>query len=82
MVIMVTRSERKWDHIRHALNTFQEKNNSFEDITFVHRSLPNSSLDQIQLRTKVGELVLKFTNFYKCYDRWWWLNEPLKSIKT
>ena len=55
---MVTRSERKWDHIRHALNTFQEKNNSFEDITFVHRSLPNSSLDKIQLSTKIGELGL------------------------
>ncbi len=55
---MVTRSKRKWDHIRHALNTFQESNNSFGDITFVHKSLPNSSLDQIQLRTKIGELLL------------------------
>lgn len=58
MVIMVTRSERKWDHIRYALKTIQERKNSFEDITFVHRSLPNSSLDQIELSIKIGELLL------------------------
>jgi isopentenyl-diphosphate Delta-isomerase len=54
----VTRSERKWDHIRLALKTTNEHQNSFEDITFVHRSLPNTSLAQINLSTKIGELLL------------------------
>ncbi len=54
----MTRSERKWDHIRLAIKTAEEQYNSFEDITFVHRSLPETSLDQIQLFTKIGELLL------------------------
>lgn len=54
----MTRSERKWDHIRLALKTTNEHQNSFEDITFVHRSLPNTNLAQINLSTKIGELLL------------------------
>lgn len=54
----MTRSERKWDHIRFALKTAKVKQSSFEDITFVHQSLPDTSLDQIQLGTKIGELLL------------------------
>lgn len=55
---MVTRSERKWDHIRYSLKTAEDRINRFEDITFVHRSLPESSFAQIQLCTKIGELLL------------------------
>ncbi|WP_147533802.1 type 2 isopentenyl-diphosphate Delta-isomerase [Bacillus marasmi] len=54
----MTRSERKWDHIRLALTTANKRQNSFEDIAFVHRSLPNTSLDQINISTKIGELLL------------------------
>ncbi|MGJ7919967.1 type 2 isopentenyl-diphosphate Delta-isomerase [Neobacillus sp. LXY-4] len=54
----MTRSERKWEHIRLALKTGKEMNSSFEDVTFVHRSLPDTSLAQIKLSTKIGELLL------------------------
>ncbi len=53
---MVSRSKRKWDHIRLALATGQERNAGFEDITFIHQSLPNTSLEQVKLDTKIGEL--------------------------
>jgi isopentenyl-diphosphate Delta-isomerase len=58
MVMMVTRSKRKWDHIRYSLKNSEDDVNRFADITFVHRSLPETSLDQIQLCTKIGELLL------------------------
>ena len=54
----MTRLNRKWDHIQYALKTTQTERTAFDDITFVHRSLPDSSLDQIQLDTKIGELLL------------------------
>lgn len=53
---MVSRSKRKWDHIRLALATGQERNAGFEDITFIHQSLPNTSLEQVKLDTRIGEL--------------------------
>ncbi|KOP83260.1 type 2 isopentenyl-diphosphate Delta-isomerase [Cytobacillus solani] len=52
----MSRSKRKWDHIRLALATGQERNAGFEDITFIHQSLPNTSLEQVKLDTKIGEL--------------------------
>lgn len=52
----VTRSKRKWDHIQHALNIGQSRLTGFDDITFVHHSLPDCSIEQIDLRTKIGEL--------------------------
>lgn len=52
----MSRSKRKWDHIRLALATGQERKARFEDITFIHQSLPNTALEQIQLDTKIGEL--------------------------
>lgn len=53
---MVSRSKRKWDHIRLALATGQERKAGFEDITFIHQSLPNISLEQVKLDTRIGEL--------------------------
>lgn len=58
MVINVTRSKRKWDHIKHALNTGQSRLTGFDEITFVHQGLPNCSVDQVDLSTKIGELEL------------------------
>ncbi|MBP2240695.1 isopentenyl-diphosphate delta-isomerase [Cytobacillus eiseniae] len=52
----MSRSKRKWDHIRYALATGQEQKAGFEDITFIHQSLPNCSLDEIKLDTKIGGL--------------------------
>ncbi|KKI88805.1 isopentenyl pyrophosphate isomerase [Bacillus sp. SA1-12] len=55
---MGKRAQRKIEHIQHALTTGQERTNGFNDITFVHQSLPNLSVQKIDLSTKVGELTL------------------------
>jgi isopentenyl-diphosphate delta-isomerase len=58
MVMIVSRAQRKIDHINHALSTGQERKHGFEDIRFVHNSLPNTSVDEIDISTKIGELFL------------------------
>lgn len=55
---MSRRTQRKIEHIQHALSTGQQRNNGLDDITFVHQSLPNLSVAKIDLSTKVGELTL------------------------
>ncbi|MBM7604444.1 isopentenyl-diphosphate delta-isomerase [Metabacillus crassostreae] len=55
---MNKRAERKIEHIQHALSTGQQRTNGFSDVTFVHQSLPNLSISNIDLSTKVGELTL------------------------
>ncbi|WP_139367337.1 type 2 isopentenyl-diphosphate Delta-isomerase [Metabacillus halosaccharovorans] len=52
------RAERKIEHIQHAMSTGQQLTNGLEDITFVHQSLPNLSVNDIDLSTQVGELFL------------------------
>lgn len=54
----MTRSKRKWDHIRFALETGQKRETGLDDIRFIHQSLPNSSFSRIDLSTKIGELLL------------------------
>ncbi|MFB6465990.1 type 2 isopentenyl-diphosphate Delta-isomerase [Cytobacillus sp. Hz8] len=54
----MSRSKRKWEHIQHALSTGQKRLNGFEDIAFVHQSLPDSSVNLVSLNTKIGELSL------------------------
>jgi len=54
----LSRSKRKWDHIHLALATGHERHAGFDDISFIHQSLPNSSLEQVNLNTKIGELFL------------------------
>lgn len=54
----VTRAKRKTEHIRHALKTGQSGLASFEEIAFVHQSLPDCSVEQVELSTKIGELSL------------------------
>jgi isopentenyl-diphosphate Delta-isomerase len=54
----VSRSKRKWDHIRYALSTGQERLTGLDDIVFVHQSLPGIDLENISLKTKIGELSL------------------------
>ncbi|MGM0874012.1 MAG: type 2 isopentenyl-diphosphate Delta-isomerase [Bacillota bacterium] len=55
---MSNRAQRKIEHIQHALSTGQQRTSGFDDITFVHQSLPNMSVAKIDLTSKVGELIL------------------------
>jgi isopentenyl-diphosphate Delta-isomerase len=54
----VSRSKRKWDHIQYALETGQKRLTGFDDIKFVHQSLPDTNLTLINLQTQIGELSL------------------------
>lgn len=46
------------EHIGYALKTGQYRLSGFEDIMFVHQSLPGIALSEINLTTKIGELSL------------------------
>jgi len=54
----VSRSERKWDHIRFALQNRQNRSTVFDDIKFIHQSLPNISVTDVRLDHSIGELYL------------------------
>lgn len=54
----MSRSERKWDHIRYALDYGQEGRTAFDDIQFIHQSLPNINVSNIRLDHSIGELSL------------------------
>lgn len=58
MVIALERAKRKLDHIQYALQTGQLGLTGFDDISFVHQSLPGIALEQVNLATKMGELQL------------------------
>jgi isopentenyl-diphosphate Delta-isomerase len=58
MVIDLSRSKRKWDHIQYALETGQKRLTGFDDIKFVNQSLPGTDLDSVKLQTEIGELSL------------------------
>jgi isopentenyl-diphosphate delta-isomerase len=54
----VSRSERKWDHIRFALENRENFSSVFEDIQFIHQSLPNILVSDVRLNDVIGELSL------------------------
>lgn len=54
----MSRAERKKDHINYALNTGFDRKNSFDDIRFVHNSLPETSVFQMDQTVSIGELSL------------------------
>lgn len=54
----MSRSERKWDHIRYALETGQKRSTAFDDIQFIHQSLPNINVSDVSFHQKIGELYL------------------------
>lgn len=54
----MNRARRKLEHIEHALSLEREGANGFDDITFVHQSLPNIRTNDVKLRTTLGELSL------------------------
>lgn len=53
----MTRASRKLDHIRYALSIGQSGRNGLNDIRFVHNPLPETSLADISLATRIGDLV-------------------------
>jgi isopentenyl-diphosphate Delta-isomerase len=53
----MTRARRKWDHIQYALIE-KKKDHGLNDVSFVHQSLPNSSLRDISIENRFGELLL------------------------
>ena len=54
----MSRSERKIDHIHHALGHEREHHNHFDDVDIVHQSLANLDFHSLNIGTKVGELSL------------------------
>ncbi|RLQ95084.1 type 2 isopentenyl-diphosphate Delta-isomerase [Falsibacillus albus] len=54
----MTRAKRKLEHIQYALTTGQKRRSGFDDIAFVHQSLPELSMSDIHLNTTIGELSL------------------------
>lgn len=54
----MSRSERKWDHIRFALENRQNRSTVFDDIQFIHQSLPNIHVSDVRLNDVIGELSL------------------------
>ncbi len=54
----MSRAQRKLDHVQHALSIGQSRAHGFQDISFVHQSLPNMALQDVCLETKIGELFL------------------------
>lgn len=52
----MSRAKRKLDHIQYALENGQSRGNGLEDINFVHQSIPNLSVDQIDLSSMIGGL--------------------------
>lgn len=54
----MSRSERKWDHIRFALENRQNHSSAFDDIKFIHQSLPNIGVCDVRLDHEIGGLYL------------------------
>ncbi|WP_100407193.1 type 2 isopentenyl-diphosphate Delta-isomerase [Bacillus solitudinis] len=54
----MSRAARKLDHINHALTTGQLRTHGFDDIRFVHNSVPEMKVDQVNISTRIGELFL------------------------
>jgi isopentenyl-diphosphate Delta-isomerase len=52
----VTRAQRKQDHINYALSTGQQRRTGFDEVAFVHQSLPNIAVDEVHLQSQIGEL--------------------------
>jgi isopentenyl-diphosphate Delta-isomerase len=54
----VSRFERKWDHIRYSLDKRHDRSAGFEDIHFIHQSLPDISVSDVRIDHFIGELLL------------------------
>ncbi|RSK27448.1 type 2 isopentenyl-diphosphate Delta-isomerase [Bacillus sp. HMF5848] len=81
----MSRVSRKLDHIQFSLETGQLRNHGFDDIVFVHQSLPEVSLDKIDISTKIGELSLRSPIFINAMtggggEETFNINDKLSSI--
>ncbi|MEC2070799.1 type 2 isopentenyl-diphosphate Delta-isomerase [Alkalihalophilus marmarensis] len=54
----MSRAKRKLDHIEHALSTGQERTHGFEHIRFVHNSIPDAFVDEVDYSSEIGGLSL------------------------
>ncbi|GAB7386245.1 type 2 isopentenyl-diphosphate Delta-isomerase [Bacillaceae bacterium] len=54
----MSRASRKWQHVEYALKFGQSGRHGFEDVKFVHNCLPESSLDKVNIATKIGGFKL------------------------
>ncbi|MCP8968740.1 type 2 isopentenyl-diphosphate Delta-isomerase [Ectobacillus ponti] len=54
----MTRAQRKIDHVQYALSTGQSRAHGFQEVSFVHQSLPDLACDDVSLTTSLGELTL------------------------
>lgn len=52
------RSERKIQHLNSALSLNRDFDNGLDDVQFVHHSIPDLSIDDVTINTKIGELNL------------------------
>ncbi|WP_096434849.1 type 2 isopentenyl-diphosphate Delta-isomerase [Alteribacter populi] len=52
----MSRAKRKLDHLRGALNSGQSRRSGFDDISFVHQSIPDTNVKNVQLNSTIGEL--------------------------
>ncbi|KPB06684.1 type 2 isopentenyl-diphosphate Delta-isomerase [Bacillus sp. CHD6a] len=81
----MSRAQRKMDHIQHALTTGQVRQTGFDDVMFVHQSLPNLSTTDIKLNTKIGELTLSSPIFINAMTggggkKTWEINKALAEV--
>ncbi|RAL25601.1 type 2 isopentenyl-diphosphate Delta-isomerase [Thermoflavimicrobium daqui] len=51
---LISREQRKLDHLKFALQSNQEVRSAFDDIQLVHRSLPEVNLSDCKLQTSLG----------------------------
>ena len=78
----MSRSERKWDHIRFAFTNQEKPSSAFDDIKFIHQSLPNISTLDVRLDHSIGELYLSSPIFINAMtggggDRTYRINKEL-----
>ncbi|MEH7114411.1 type 2 isopentenyl-diphosphate Delta-isomerase [Neobacillus niacini] len=81
----MSRSERKWDHIRYALETGQNRTTSFDDIQFIHQSLPNINVSDVTFNQRIGELSLSSPIFINAMtggggEKTYTLNKQLAQV--
>lgn len=53
---VLDRASRKIEHIKHTLKLSSVESRPFDEIKFVHQSIPNINVDEVEINTTVGEL--------------------------
>ncbi|GHH98170.1 type 2 isopentenyl-diphosphate Delta-isomerase [Neobacillus kokaensis] len=81
----MSRTERKWDHIRFALANQEKSAFAFDEIKFIHQSLPNISTLDVRLGHSIGELYLSSPIFINAMtggggERTYRINKELAQV--